>query len=220
MYRLQVKDAVVKTSDYQEGKYIGLSRTQERNTSKESSEIKNVPRSSRNHTKYRECLVVQQAATSCICILICWDKPSRFAATNLCVSSQLVFITAHSKRDLQIFMPRLKEECICVNLGINSGKLHQKRKIFSKLFVWPCRRQTETCAWISHFKQGKTVWTLWVVVQKVSRIVNEQRSYFGNRWQVRPLVLKETALSKGRLQHAANIREMGASIAHQRLDGL
>ena len=103
MYRLQVKNMVVKTSDYQEGKHIELSRTLERKKSKECREIKSVPRSTRNHQKDRECLIVQQAATSCLCIVICWEKPSRFAATFLCVSSQWVFIVAHSKRDLQIF---------------------------------------------------------------------------------------------------------------------
>lgn len=62
---------VVKTSDYQEGKHIELSRTLERKKSKECREIKSVPRSTRNHQKDRECLVVQQAATSCLCIVIC-----------------------------------------------------------------------------------------------------------------------------------------------------
>jgi len=102
MYRLQVKDVVVKTNNCQEGKYIGLSRTLGRNTSKEYIEIKGVPRSSRNHRKDRDCLTAQQAATSCLCIVICWDKPSWLTVTIPCVSSRWVFIFAYSKRDLQI----------------------------------------------------------------------------------------------------------------------
>jgi len=121
-----------------------------------------VPRSSRNHRIDRECLIVQQAATSCLCIVICWDKPSRFATTILCVSSRWVFIVAYSKRDLQFFVSRLKEKCIGVNFGINSGKLHQKRKIFSKPF---CDHAVEERGLVSgslNSNGGKTVWTLWV----------------------------------------------------------